>query len=113
MAICDKPPATRRVVLPTLASQQDGDEFFFGRTDTLQQIRGWLHACEGSAIATSGAVLSGDSETAHGQDTTGAGVLLAPGDCFGHPAHMRLGFAQQADGFDIAVGRIAEALESL
>jgi aspartate/methionine/tyrosine aminotransferase len=43
----------------------------------------------------------------------GAGVLLAPGDCFGHPAHMRLGFAQQADGFDIAVGRIADALAAL
>jgi aspartate/methionine/tyrosine aminotransferase len=42
-----------------------------------------------------------------------AGVLLAPGDCFGHPAHMRLGFAQQADGFDVAVGRIADALAAL
>lgn len=41
------------------------------------------------------------------------GVLLAPGDCFGHPAHMRMGFAQQVDGFDVAVGRIAEALEAL
>jgi aspartate/methionine/tyrosine aminotransferase len=41
------------------------------------------------------------------------GVLLAPGDCFGHPAHMRLGFAQQADGFDIAVSRIADALARL
>jgi aspartate/methionine/tyrosine aminotransferase len=39
-----------------------------------------------------------------------AGVLLAPGDCFGHPAHMRLGFAQQADGFAVAVERIADAL---
>ncbi|MDO7835930.1 pyridoxal phosphate-dependent aminotransferase [Sphingobium sp. HBC34] len=41
------------------------------------------------------------------------GVLLAPGDCFGHPAHMRLGFAQQAEGFDIAVGRMADALTRL
>lgn len=43
----------------------------------------------------------------------GAGVLLAPGDCFGHPAHMRLGFAQQVEGFDIAVGRIIDALARL
>ncbi|BBD99689.1 pyridoxal phosphate-dependent aminotransferase [Sphingobium amiense] len=42
-----------------------------------------------------------------------AGVLLAPGDCFGHPAHMRLGFAQQADGFAVAVERIADALARL
>lgn len=47
------------------------------------------------------------------QMLAGAGVLLAPGDCFGHPAHMRLGFAQQADGFDIAVARIADALAAL
>ncbi|MFB0873933.1 MULTISPECIES: aminotransferase class I/II-fold pyridoxal phosphate-dependent enzyme [unclassified Sphingobium] len=47
------------------------------------------------------------------QTLAGAGVLLAPGDCFGHPAHMRLGFAQQAEGFDVAVGRIAGALDAL
>lgn len=38
------------------------------------------------------------------------GVLLAPVDCFGQPAHIRLGFAQQADGFAIAAERIATAL---
>lgn len=42
-----------------------------------------------------------------------AGVLVAPGGCFGHPAHMRLGFAQQAQGFDIALGRMAEVLGSM
>lgn len=42
-----------------------------------------------------------------------AGVLLAPGDCFGYPSHIRLGFAQQADGFDIAVARIVEAVAAL
>lgn len=47
------------------------------------------------------------------QALAGAGVLLAPGDCFGHPAHMRLGFAQQAEGFDVAVGQIALALARL
>lgn len=38
------------------------------------------------------------------------GVLLAPGDCFGHPAHVRVGLTQQAEGFDVAVARWAEAL---
>ena len=41
------------------------------------------------------------------------GVLLAPGDCFGHPGHMRIGFAQQAEDFDIALARIAAALDQL
>lgn len=39
-----------------------------------------------------------------------AGVLIAPGDCFGHASHMRIGFAQQADGFDDAIGRFAAVL---
>lgn len=42
-----------------------------------------------------------------------AGVLVAPGDCFGHPAHMRIGFAQQAEGFDTAAAIIADALARL
>ena len=33
-----------------------------------------------------------------------AGVLVAPGDCFGKPDHMRIGFAKSADGY-------AEALD--
>lgn len=43
----------------------------------------------------------------------GRGVLLAPGDCFGHPAHMRVGLTQQADGFDRAVAYLADALAQL
>ena len=38
------------------------------------------------------------------------GVLLAPGDCFGRPQHMRIGFAQQADRFDIATRTILDRL---
>lgn len=39
-----------------------------------------------------------------------AGVLIAPGDCFGRASHMRIGFAQQADGFDEAISRFAAVL---
>jgi len=39
-----------------------------------------------------------------------AGLLIAPGDCFGHPSHLRIGFAQQAEGFDEAVARIKALL---
>jgi aspartate/methionine/tyrosine aminotransferase len=43
----------------------------------------------------------------------GDGVLVAPGDCFGHPAHMRIGFTQQEDRFDAAVQVILDRLSSL
>jgi aspartate/methionine/tyrosine aminotransferase len=39
-----------------------------------------------------------------------AGVLVAPGDCFGTPEHMRIGFAVQADGFGAAAGILRKAL---
>jgi aspartate/methionine/tyrosine aminotransferase len=39
-----------------------------------------------------------------------AGVLVAPGDCFGHPAHLRIGIAHQAAGFDTALARFAQLL---
>jgi aspartate/methionine/tyrosine aminotransferase len=39
-----------------------------------------------------------------------AGVLIAPGDCFGHAQHMRIGFAHQADGFANAMARMAALL---
>jgi aspartate/methionine/tyrosine aminotransferase len=32
-----------------------------------------------------------------------AGVLVAPGDCFGEPSHMRVGFAAQDEGFGEAL----------
>ncbi|MCI4590905.1 pyridoxal phosphate-dependent aminotransferase [Sphingobium sp. BYY-5] len=47
------------------------------------------------------------------QTLAAQGVLLAPGDCFGHPAHMRLGFTQQEEGLATAVGRIAAALTAI
>ena len=39
------------------------------------------------------------------------GVLVAPGDCFGYPAHMRVGFAQQTHGFDVALAKMTDVLE--
>jgi aspartate/methionine/tyrosine aminotransferase len=40
-----------------------------------------------------------------------AGVLIAPGDCFGHANHMRIGFAQQEAQFQVAVQIIDERLK--
>ncbi len=39
-----------------------------------------------------------------------SGVLIAPGDCFGHASHMRIGFAQQADQFPAAIRTINDTL---
>jgi aspartate/methionine/tyrosine aminotransferase len=38
------------------------------------------------------------------------GVLLAPGDCFGQPAHFRLGFAASGEKFAAAIDRVAGML---
>jgi len=39
-----------------------------------------------------------------------AGVLIAPGDCFGAPEHMRISFGVQSTGFDAAINILREAL---
>lgn len=38
------------------------------------------------------------------------GVLVAPGDCFGHPAHMRIGIAGEAAAFDKGMSLFADCL---
>jgi aspartate/methionine/tyrosine aminotransferase len=40
------------------------------------------------------------------------GVLIAPGECFGMPAHFRLGFAATGPRFPLALERFAEFLKS-
>jgi aspartate/methionine/tyrosine aminotransferase len=41
-----------------------------------------------------------------------AGVLVAPGDCFGMPRHLRIGFAASGEGFAAGLERIAQAVSS-
>jgi aspartate/methionine/tyrosine aminotransferase len=38
------------------------------------------------------------------------GILLAPGDCFGMPAHFRLGFAASGERFALAMDRLEQFL---
>jgi aspartate/methionine/tyrosine aminotransferase len=40
-----------------------------------------------------------------------AGVLVAPGDCFGMADHVRIGFGAQADGYDRAARILLETIE--
>jgi aspartate/methionine/tyrosine aminotransferase len=41
-----------------------------------------------------------------------SGVLMAPGDCFGMPAHFRIGFAASGEGFSQGIERLAEFLRT-
>jgi aspartate/methionine/tyrosine aminotransferase len=43
-------------------------------------------------------------------DAAAAGVLVAPGDCFGIPSHFRIGFGGVERGFSEAVGRLGEVV---
>ena len=38
------------------------------------------------------------------------GVLAVPGDCFGEPSHMRIGFGAESEGFSAAVDILSKAL---
>jgi aspartate/methionine/tyrosine aminotransferase len=40
-----------------------------------------------------------------------AGVLVAPGDCFGMPSHLRLGFGATDDRFPEAIARLAHVVD--
>ena len=40
------------------------------------------------------------------------GVLVAPGDCFGMPAHFRLGFAATGDRFPLGLERLYQFLRT-
>lgn len=40
------------------------------------------------------------------------GIMLAPGDCFGMPAHFRVGFAASGERFAAAIGRLEEFVEA-
>jgi aspartate/methionine/tyrosine aminotransferase len=44
------------------------------------------------------------------RDAMQCGILLAPGDCFGMPAHFRIGFAASGERFAAAIGRLEEFL---
>jgi aspartate/methionine/tyrosine aminotransferase len=42
-----------------------------------------------------------------------AGVLVAPGDCFGQPDHLRIGFGAEEGGFNQAVAILARGLAAI
>jgi aspartate/methionine/tyrosine aminotransferase len=56
---------------------------------------------------------SGSDSRAFCQELARRGVLMTPGDCFGQPAHFRLGFAASGEKFASGIARFEEFLEGL
>jgi aspartate/methionine/tyrosine aminotransferase len=44
------------------------------------------------------------------EELAAAGVLIVPGDCFGAPDHVRIGFGAQSEGFETAAEILQNAL---
>jgi aspartate/methionine/tyrosine aminotransferase len=55
-------------------------------------------------------LVSGENSRGICQASAEQGVLLAPGDCFGCPSHLRLGFGACTEGFADALEIFAETL---
>lgn len=57
-------------------------------------------------------LLTGENARPFCQAAAAHGVLLAPGDCFEVPSHLRIGFAASEDSFPQALDRLGEFLQS-
>jgi len=57
-------------------------------------------------------LLSGENSRAFCQAAAEQGILLAPGDCWDEPSHLRLGFAATTDKFPDALERLGEFVKS-
>jgi len=57
--------------------------------------------------------VGGYSSRAFCEELAEAGLLIVPGDCFGAPEHVRIGFGALSDRFDVAAEILAAALASL
>jgi aspartate/methionine/tyrosine aminotransferase len=78
------------------------DGFFEGRRDMMSWVRprGGMTAFPWLANAADARPFC--------RDAMKRGILLAPGDCFGMPAHFRIGFAASGERFAAAIGRLEE-----
>ncbi|HEX2716003.1 MAG TPA: aminotransferase class I/II-fold pyridoxal phosphate-dependent enzyme [Candidatus Acidoferrales bacterium] len=55
-------------------------------------------------------LISGENSRAFCEEAARGGVLLAPGDCFGVPAHFRVGFAASGERFPEGLERLADVV---
>jgi aspartate/methionine/tyrosine aminotransferase len=82
------------------------DTLFSEHQDVLQWVR------PAAGMTAFPRLASGDNAREFCQTLAGKGVLVVPGDCFGMPAHFRLGFAASGDRFPQAIARVAEFLDT-
>jgi aspartate/methionine/tyrosine aminotransferase len=80
------------------------DGFFADHADHV----GWVRPTGG--MTTFPWLLSGADARPLCIDAAAAGVLIAPGDCFGIPSHFRVGFGATEHGFAEAVARLDEVI---
>lgn len=57
-------------------------------------------------------LVSGENSRAFCQAAAEQGILLAPGDCFDAPSHLRLGFAAMTKNFPKGLERLGEFVQS-
>jgi aspartate/methionine/tyrosine aminotransferase len=82
------------------------DRFMAEHCDTM----GWIRP-QGGMTAFPWLV-SGENARPFCQAAAEQGLLLAPGDCFDVPSHLRLGFAAAGDEFPQALDRLGEFVKS-
>jgi aspartate/methionine/tyrosine aminotransferase len=78
------------------------DELF----DEHAELLGWVRPAGG--LTAFPRLRSGADARPLCVDAAAAGVLVAPGDCFGAPSHFRIGFGGVERGFSEAVTRLGE-----
>jgi aspartate/methionine/tyrosine aminotransferase len=83
------------------------DRFFHEHREVL----GWVRP-QGGMTAFPWLV-SGENARPFCEAAAAKGVLLAPGDCFGHPAHFRIGFGACSEGYEEAVEILAGTLAAV
>ncbi len=80
------------------------DSFFGEHEESLS----WVRPQGGFTAFPS--LTSGEDARALCRRVAERGVLLAPGDCFGYPSHLRLGFGACEGGFAEALGTFSAVL---
>lgn len=93
----------RSVATANLAALTD---FMSAHADTL----GWVAPAGGTTVFPW--LLEGGNARELCVALARAGVLLAPGDCFEVPAHFRLGFGTQSEGFQQALDIVSDTLRA-
>jgi len=75
-----------------------------------RDVLGWIPPQGGMTVFPW--LMSGENARPFCQAAAERGILLAPGDCFDAPSHLRLGFAVTGNDFPIGLDRLSEFVKS-